>query len=35
MHPAISVCIPVYNSAPFVEACVNSILAQTFQDFEK
>ena len=34
MHPTISVCIPVYNSAPFVEACVDSILAQTFQDFE-
>lgn len=34
MHQTISVCIPVYNSAAFVEACVDSILAQTFQDFE-
>lgn len=34
MQPTISVCIPVYNSAPFIEACVDSILAQTFQDFE-
>lgn len=34
MPPAISVCIPVYNAAPFIEACVHSILGQTFQDFE-
>ena len=34
MPPAISVCIPVYNAAPFIEACVRSILDQTFQDFE-
>lgn len=34
MPPAISVCIPVYNAAPFIEACVRSIQAQTFRDFE-
>ena len=34
MSPAISVCIPVYNSASFLRACVQSVLAQTFQDFE-
>ena len=34
MSPLVSVCIPVYNAAPFIKACVDSILAQTFQDFE-
>ena len=34
MAPLISVCIPVYNAAPFIKACVESVLAQTFQDFE-
>lgn len=30
----ISVIIPIYNSAPYLERCINSILNQTFKDFE-
>jgi hypothetical protein len=31
---ALSVVMPVYNGLPFLEAAVNSVLAQTFADFE-
>ncbi len=30
----ISVIVPVYNAEAYIEDCVNSILSQTFQDFE-
>ena len=30
----ISICVPVYNGAVFIEKCINSILNQTFTDFE-
>lgn len=30
----ISIVIPVYNSATYLPACLNSVFAQTFQDFE-
>jgi glycosyltransferase involved in cell wall biosynthesis len=30
----ISVVIPIYNVEPFLAACLDSILSQTFQDFE-
>lgn len=33
-HPHISVIIPVYKCEKYIEACVNSILNQTFSDFE-
>ncbi len=33
-NPHISVCIPVYNGAEFLERCFNSISAQTFRNFE-
>ena len=33
-QPEISVIIPVYNVAPYLAACLDSILAQTFRDFE-
>lgn len=33
-HPAISVVLPVYNGEAFVREAVESILAQTFTDFE-
>ena len=32
--PQISVIVPVYNSGDFLHRCVDSILAQTFPDFE-
>ena len=32
--PAVSVVMPVYNEAAYVETAVESILAQTFRDFE-
>jgi len=32
--PAVSVILPVYNGALFLQASVNSILRQTFRDFE-
>ena len=30
----ISICIPVYNGSQFIEECIDSILKQTFTDFE-
>ena len=32
--PKISVLIPMYNRKHYIEDCVNSVLNQTFQDFE-
>ncbi|MBR5523369.1 MAG: glycosyltransferase [Akkermansia sp.] len=32
--PAISVVIPVYNAAPFLREALDSLLAQTYSDFE-
>ena len=32
--PRISVVIPVYNGEPFLAATIESVLAQTFRDFE-
>ena len=34
MNPAISIIIPMYNTAKYIGECLDSILAQTFQDFE-
>lgn len=34
MHPKISVIVPVYNAEPYLRRCVDSILSQTFSDFE-
>lgn len=30
----ISVIVPVYNGGPYLTTCIDSILAQTFKDFE-
>ncbi len=32
--PEISVIVPVYNTAAYLEECLNSLCAQTFRDFE-
>lgn len=32
--PLISVVMPVYNALPFLDDSINSILTQTFRDFE-
>ena len=32
--PKISVIVPVYKAEAYLRRCVDSILAQTFQDFE-
>ena len=32
--PSVSVVMPVYNTAAYVEAAIDSVLAQTFDDFE-
>lgn len=31
---SVSIIIPAYNAAPFIENCVNSILSQSYGDFE-
>lgn len=34
MAPCVSVVLPVYNVAPYIEATIASVLGQTFADFE-
>lgn len=34
MTPLISVCVPTFNAAKYLSECLDSILAQTFTDFE-
>ena len=34
IDPKISIVIPMYNAEKYVETCINSILGQTFRDFE-
>jgi glycosyltransferase involved in cell wall biosynthesis len=34
MNPKISVCIPTYNGAAYLSACLDSVMRQTFQDME-
>jgi glycosyltransferase involved in cell wall biosynthesis len=32
--PTVSICVPVYNGEPYLREAIDSILAQTFEDFE-
>ena len=32
--PRVSVVVPVYNVEEYLEECLDSLLAQTFEDFE-
>ena len=34
MQPALSIIIPVYNASQYLPACLDSILQQSYQDFE-
>ena len=34
MSPYFSIILPIYNVAPYLERCVQSILEQKFRDFE-
>lgn len=34
MNPIFSIIVPVYNTAPYLRQCLDSILAQTFEDWE-
>ena len=34
MHPKISIILPFFNAEKYLPKCLNSILAQTFTDFE-
>ena len=33
-NPTISIIVPVYNVEEYIHKCINSILAQTYKDFE-
>ena len=34
MNPKISIIVPIYNMEQYLERCVDSILSQTYKDFE-
>ena len=34
MNPLISICVPIYNVAPYLERCVHSLMQQTYQRLE-
>ena len=33
-HPRVTVCVPLYNGERYLRECVDSVLAQTYSDFE-
>lgn len=32
--PLVSVCMPMYNASEYLRECIDSVLAQSFEDFE-
>ena len=34
MNPQISIIVPVYKAEAYIHRCIDSLLAQTFHDFE-
>ena len=34
MKPLVSIIIPIYNVAPYLRECLDSVLGQTFADWE-
>ena len=34
LHPFVSIIVPVYNTAEYVEECIQSILSQTYENIE-
>lgn len=34
MHPLVSICVPVYNVAPYIDRCVHSLMQQTYDNIE-
>ena len=33
-HPFVSIIVPIYNVEPYLQGCLDSLLNQTFKDFE-
>ena len=34
MQALVSICVPVYNVAPYIERCVHSLMQQTYENLE-